>query len=256
LSVFDFDGLLWLLLLLGPLLLIQRRLHFETQAVFLILTRRSELATALFALLFFPGVFLHEGSHYLMARLLGVRTGRFSLIPRSLPEGRLQLGFVETESSDIVRDSLIGAAPLLAGGTFVAFAGLSKLGLSGLWEAYLAGGMLGFSLELARVQTQPDFWLWFYLTVAVSATMFPSASDRRAWLPLTLVIGAILLIVIVLGAGPWIIDRLGASINDAFRAIAITFAVSLGVQLVMLVPLLTVRLILSKLTRLQVISGE
>lgn len=253
-SVFDFDGLLWLLLLVGPLLLIQRRLHFETQAVFLILTRRGELATALFALLFFPGVFLHEASHFLMARLLGVRTGRFSLIPRSLPEGRLQLGFVETETSDILRDSLIGAAPLLAGGTFVAFAGLAKLGLGSLWDAYLAGGFYGASLELARIQGQPDFWLWFYLTVAVSSTMLPSASDRRAWLPLALVVVVILTVVVVLGAGPWIVDRLGGALNDGFRAIAVTFAVSVGVQLVLWLPLMLLRLVLSKFTRMQVVS--
>ena len=68
---------------------------------------------AIFSFIFLPGVFLHELSHFIMAKLLGVRTGRFSLLPQSLPDGRLQLGYVETTRSDIVRDSLIGAAPLI-----------------------------------------------------------------------------------------------------------------------------------------------
>jgi hypothetical protein len=59
----------------------------ETQAVFLLLTRRGEVAMVLFAVLFFPGVLLHEVSHYVMAQLLGVRTKRFSLIPKPLPDG-------------------------------------------------------------------------------------------------------------------------------------------------------------------------
>ena len=52
------DGLWWLLLMLGPLLLIQPRLHLEIQAVFLLLTRRPALSIGLFSLLFFPGVLL------------------------------------------------------------------------------------------------------------------------------------------------------------------------------------------------------
>src|SRR3972149_1644635 len=121
------DGLMWLLLVLGPLIFVQRKLHRESQAVFLLLTRHKEISLALFSLLFFPGVLLHEMSHYITARLLGVKTGRFSLLPTPLPDGRLRLGFVEAESVDFVRDALIGAAPLLTGGLFVAYAGIQRL---------------------------------------------------------------------------------------------------------------------------------
>jgi hypothetical protein len=104
----ELDGLWWLLLLVGPLLFLQRRLHREIQAVFLLLTKRPEISLALFSVLFFPGVLLHETSHWLAAHLLAVRTGRFSLLPRPLKDGRLQPGFVETSVTDPVR------APLLA----------------------------------------------------------------------------------------------------------------------------------------------
>ena len=81
------DGFLWLLLMLGPLLILQRSLHREIQSVFLLITRRPEIAIALFSLLFFPGVLLHESSHFLMAKLLNVPTGRVSSQVIEMPKG-------------------------------------------------------------------------------------------------------------------------------------------------------------------------
>ena len=109
-----FTGFLLFILLILPLVFLQRLLHREIQAVLIILTRNSQLTIGLFSVLFFPGIFLHELSHFLMAKLLRVRTGNFSLIPAALPNGRLQMGYVETEETDVVRDSLIGLAPLIA----------------------------------------------------------------------------------------------------------------------------------------------
>jgi hypothetical protein len=110
--------------MLVTLYLLQHRLHFEFQAIFLLITRRTDIALVLFSLLFFPGVVLHETSHYVLARLLGVRTGHFSLLPQPLPDGRLRLGYVETASTDLLRDALIGITPLLAGGAFVVYQAL------------------------------------------------------------------------------------------------------------------------------------
>lgn len=247
------DGLWWLLLLLGPLLFLQRRLHLETQAVFLLLTRRGDLALVLYSVLFFPGVLLHEASHYLAARLLGVRTGRFSVLPRPLPGGRLQLGFVETSSSDILRDALIGLAPLLSGGAFVAYAGLSRLGLPGIWESLATGntGIFGSLNELGR---KPDFWLWFYLTFTVSSTMMPSSSDRNAWLPLVLISGLLLAIGLAAGAGPWLFENLSMPLNQVFRSVAIVLAIAAGVHLVLLPPVWVARLFMTRLTGLRVIG--
>jgi hypothetical protein len=129
----QFDGFMLCLLFLVPLLVLQRSLHREIQSIFLLITRRVDISYVIFSLLFLPGVFLHETSHFIMARLVGVRTGKFSLLPKALDDGRLQLGYVETAPTDLFRDALIGAAPLLTGGAFVIYAGIYHLNVEALW---------------------------------------------------------------------------------------------------------------------------
>jgi hypothetical protein len=85
-------GFFWFLLMLVPLIYLQRLLHREIQAVFLIITRNAQLTMGIFQFIFLPGVFLHEASHYVMAKILRVPTGHFSILPNPLPDGRLQLG--------------------------------------------------------------------------------------------------------------------------------------------------------------------
>ncbi|MFC1996685.1 hypothetical protein ACFLXI_03635 [Chloroflexota bacterium] len=245
---------MWLLLLLGPLLLLQRALHREIQSVFLLVTRRPEITVAMFSLLFFPGVLLHEGSHYLMAKILGVSTGRVSLIPESVEGNRLRLGFVETGETDIVRDALIGTAPLLLGGLFVAYAGIVQLDLLAVWNGISIGNTEAAIEGLKASFAVPDFWLWFYLTVAVSSTMFPSPSDRRAWLPVTLIVVLIVGLALLFGAGPWMSENLLPALNDGLHGVAIVFAISLGVNLVVIIPTWLMRKILNKVTGFQVRS--
>jgi hypothetical protein len=249
-----YDGLLWLLLLLGPLFFLQRSLQREMQAIFLFLTRRVDVSLALFSLLFLPGVVLHEGSHWLMARLLGVRTGRFSVVPRTLGNGRLQLGYVETAAVDPLRDALIGAAPLLLGGAFVAYAGLKQLGLLTLWESAVLAGPNAVLDALPALFNRPDFWLWFYLVFAVSGTMLPSPSDRRAWLPVALLAGLLVGVSVLAGAGPWLMQNLAGPFNQALRAAAVVFGICVFIHLVLLPPLWLARKLLGRLTGLQVVG--
>jgi hypothetical protein len=248
----NLDGLWWLLLLLGPFLLLQRRLHLEIQSVLLLIFHRNDISLALFSLLFFPGVFLHEASHFLMARLLGVRTGRFSLIPRPLEYGRLQLGYVETAKVDLLRDALIGIAPLLSGGLFVAYAGVAHLGFPAVWESILGGGSQTLLLAIQMLFDRSDFWLWFYLIVAVSSTMMPSRSDRRAWLPVALAAVFLLGLGLLAGAGPWLVQNISLPLNSALRAVALVFAISLGVHCVLVLPFYFLARILERATGFRV----
>ncbi len=246
------DGLWWLLLTLTLLLLTERALHRQLQTLFLLLTRREKVSIVIFSLLFFPGVFIHETSHYAIARLLKVRTGRFSLIPSTTPEGRLQLGYVETESTDFLRDALIGIAPLIFGGAIVAYIGLQRLQVLLLWEQLTGGGWALFQQALVDFYHQPDFWLWFYLIFAVSSTMLPSATDRKAWLPVGGIVLGLVLASILAGAGPWLRLNLLPRLNDLFRGLSLILAISLGVHVVVLLPVWGLTTLVSRITGLKV----
>ena len=247
-------GLGWLLLMLGPLLFAQRWLHREIQWVFLLITRSPAVALGLFSLLFFPGVLLHELSHFLMARLLGVRTGKFSLLPSLVEDGKLRLGYVETAETDLLRDALIGTAPLISGGAAVAYLGISRLSLVPLAAFIGQSDWQGLWGALVALPNQADFWLWFYLAFAISSTMLPSASDRRAWMPIILVVLVLVGITLLLGAGPWMLENLAPWFDRAMRSLATIFGVSLSLHLVLLLPFRLLRGLISQLTGMRIVA--
>jgi hypothetical protein len=236
--------------MLLPLVVLQRLLHREIQAVILISTRNPSLTVGLFSILFFPGVFLHELSHFVMAKVLGVRTGGFSVIPHSTQEGRLQLGFVETERSDPVRDSLIGIAPLIAGSLLVAYTGINRLHLHTLWDVFRNGQFELFWLGLSYLPKVKDFPIWFYLAFTVSSTMMPSESDRHAWAPLGLWVGILIGLAVLTGAGPWMLENLAPPLNEFLRSVAILFGLSAALHALIVVPFMLFHRILTRLTGL------
>lgn len=248
----DLVGLTWLVLFLILLLVFQRLLHREIQLVVMLLTRRPDVSIIVFSLLFFPGVFLHETSHFLAARLLGVRTGRLSLLPRALPGGKLQLGYVETAPVDWLRETVIGIAPLVSGMAFVAYAALVQLHLAGFWGLATDFTLAELRQSLQSMWAVPDFWLWFYLVLTVSSMMFPSASDRRAWLPLGISVGILLSISLYLGAGPWIVQRVAPVLNPFFPAVASVFATSLVAHVLLYLPTRLARSLLSHVSGIRV----
>ena len=188
-----------------------------------------------------------------MAHLLGVKTGRFSLIPKKVGDGKLQLGYVETATTDFVRDALIGAAPLLAGGLFVGFIGVTRLELNTLWENMINQQASSFPLTFRSISEQPDFWLWFYLVFTVSSTMMPSSSDRRAWLPLVTVIIIISGFVLLIGAGPWVFSKIGSMIQSAMDAIMIVFGITIFIHILLFPPAWLFRKLLSRVSGYQVV---
>lgn len=245
-------GLLFFIGTILPLALLQRHLHREIQASFLILSRSPELSITLFSLIFLPGVLLHELSHYVIAVILGVPTARFSLVPQLLPNGRLQLGYVETMRSDFFRDSLIGAAPLIAGGSLVAYLAVTRLNLLPLWDVLRNGQLDLVWLGITLLPRTPDFPLWFYLLFTISSTMLPSQSDRHAWLPLGLTLAALLALAVLAGAGPWMLEHVAPALNRFLSGAAIIFGLSAAVHAVLLVPLGLLHIALSKVTGLDV----
>jgi hypothetical protein len=199
------------------------------------LTSDPRLALNLYSAIFFPGVLLHEGSHWLASLALGVRPEKFSLGPRLMCDGRYRLGYVETRRPDPLRGALIGAAPLAAGATVLLLIGLNVLHLDDVAWAVQQGAW-GAGLErLRQIPRFPLVGLWIYLAVAVGQTMLPSRADRSLWLPLAALAAAALLLGVWAGLGPqlalWLLPPVTSGVRTLAGALTITVALDLALSL-------------------------
>jgi hypothetical protein len=185
----DWLSLLVVVATLIPLVVLERWIHQHLHGIGLLLTGNQDAAVLLYALPLLPGVLLHELSHWLVAKLLGVKTARMSLLPKRQRGGRVQLGAVVVQKTDAVRASLIGVAPLVSGSLVVLLIGQRILDVSAMGGALRTEnlGMI-FSAWLTALRA-PDMWLWVYLLFAVANAMLPSPADRETWLPVTYVLG-------------------------------------------------------------------
>ena len=232
-----FTTWLWLLLAFVPLLFLERWIHRHLQGLWLLILRDPDLALMLYSIVMLPGVLLHEVSHWVTATLLLVRTGRFSLIPARMPDGTLRLGYVETEATDFIRESLIGVAPLVFGAAAIILVGYPRLGVGPVGAALAAGDPAALAVALRQMVGLPDFWLWLYLTFTIANSMLPSASDRRGWWRTAVVAAVLTAGLFYLGLGTAVLDALDGPIDAALRALALAFTVTVGLNLC-LVPLL------------------
>jgi hypothetical protein len=169
-----------------------------------------------------------------------------------LPEGRLQLGSVEVAQTDLIRDSLIGVAPLVAGGFFIAYVAIYQMHLLPVW-GFLRDGEPGLLTQgLALLPRYPDFWLWIYLVFVVSSTMMPSESDRHAWRPLAIYAGLLLGLGLLAGAGPWMLENLAPAMDRFLRSVSLIFALSVLLHLLLLAPAMLAHRLLTSFTGLDV----
>lgn len=154
------------------------------QGVGLLLTGHSEGSMVLTWLLLLPGVALHEVSHWIAAKVLGLRPSRLRLWPERRGK-MMRMGFVDFRAGDALRDSLVGVAPFVSGCAVLLWIATRVFGLD---------GQMGWGGALAAIQrnsSHADIWLYTYLIFAVSNGMMPSASDRQPWGSLLLYVGAV-----------------------------------------------------------------
>lgn len=190
----DWRILAWLIGAALALWLLQRQFHRHLQGLMLLLTGNENLVAAVHFLLLLPGIALHELSHWLAAKLLGVRVGAISLGPERKRGKQMRFGSVQIGRADAFRESLIGLAPLISGTAAVLL--LARWGF-GLLPAASIGVDHWPGTIRACLQAQ-DAWLWVYLIFAVANAMLPSASDRRAWRTFALYLGLVLVLALAL----------------------------------------------------------
>ncbi|RLC80382.1 MAG: hypothetical protein DRI61_05905 [Chloroflexi bacterium] len=221
----DWAPLLSLLACFVLLLLINRWISQHLQGVGLLLTGSEEASFYFYFIVLFPGILLHELSHWLMAKLLGLRTGRIRLWPTKKGRGKyLSLGSVEVAKSDPLRDSLVGLAPLLMGCGVLLLVSHYVFDVQGLFIKSWGDGLNGVWAKLKGWLAEKDFWMWLYLIFCVSNAMMPSAKDREPWKPVLIFLGLVAAGFYLSGWFP----HIPASIEKLAREWALSLAYSLG----------------------------
>jgi len=240
--------LLWLAGALIPLVFLNRWLSRHIQGLGLLVTGSPNIAILFYFILLLPGIVIHELSHWLMARLLGLKTGQINLRPAKAGAGKIRLGSVRVAQADPLRESLVGLAPLLAGCGLLLLIGAWVFDLHALSQAFILRDAGRFFSVLGASVHVPDFWIWLYAIFSISNAMLPSESDRRAWLPLGIFLAAVGAVLLLAGWTP----NLPASAVDGIRGgveyLTTAFLLTLAVDLVCMLFFGGLELALARLT--------
>lgn len=212
-----------------------------TQLIFefcILLFRSRTIGITIITLLNFPGTVIHELSHLFTAEVLGVRTGKLTLVPDSIQGEEIKAGSVIISSTDPFRRYLIGTAPMVTGLiaitalSYVMFQYVPYWGDRALW-GYVGGG---------------------YLLLVVSNAMFSSAEDLKGFLPFIITLGIMAAAAYIAGfrvglTGPAL--SVSTQILDALtKSLGIVLALNItGIILAKLLIALTEKLVRRKIIR-------
>jgi hypothetical protein len=143
-------------------------LIFEILTLYLLMRRATNkifnfVGPYIFALIFLPGTFIHEMSHFLTALFLLVPVGQIELMPK-LHEDGLKLGSVPIGKTDPIRRTLIGIAPIVLG--LVIIFVTNTLTIPWFIHAYIA-----FQIGNSMFSSKKDMegaWIIFIILIAIT----------------------------------------------------------------------------------------
>ncbi len=182
--------------LFGAMLFLQRWLQQHIQGLTYAVTGNPGCAVRALFLILLPGVLLHEASHWLVANLIGVRTGKVSIGLGKMRGKHFSLGSVTVERTDPLRESLIGVAPFIFG--ILAVWALMGFGF-GLWTPT---DPMQVVEPITSTIGDPLTWIALYFVFAVSTSMIPSESDREPWGVIIAIFAGIGALALILGWTP------------------------------------------------------
>lgn len=195
-----------LLALIGELIFLYFLSRWVTKSLytlFLLLFRARSVAISILLLLQFPGTVIHELAHLFTAEILGVRTGKLTLVPESIREADIRSGSVAIAETDPFRRYAIGLAPLV-------------------WGIITLGATAYF------LQSQQDEVLQgiaLYFLFAISNSMYPSPIDLKGFWPFALTLGLFIAVGYFLGLRIPIPTEVLATLTNSLQlVIALNFA--------------------------------
>jgi len=190
-----FLGFLIALLLLAWL---SGQLSMQIQTIFVLLTRNIDLTIVLLFLLLLPGIIIHEAAHWVAARLLGLKTGKFRVWPKK--QGKyIGLGSVSVQRGNLWQETIVGMAPLLVGTILLALIGQHIFHLFHFSIALSGQQWVDSWRAFQQALQAPDGILWAYLLFAIANAMMPSASDREPVKPLLIYSAGAIILYLILG---------------------------------------------------------
>lgn len=215
------------ILILLAVIALDRLVTRQILTLFWLLTDSERAAYYTYAVLLLPGTIVHEGSHWLMARLLGVPASRPSIRPQ-VRGNNIVLGYVQVAQTDPIRQSLIGAAPIFVGSVLIVLIAQNVFGFENA-ETLLAGvrSVDDVAHTVDAVLQVEDVWLWLYLLFSISNVMLPSESDRVAWPQVIFVVMAVAVLFVLLVGVPQIPEVMQELSVLAVRALMLAFLLTI-----------------------------
>ncbi len=236
-------------LLLLALAWCSNRIGLLIQQNVLLLARSADLAMVVLFLVYLPGIVVHEGAHWLMAKLLGLKTGNFRVWPKK--QGKyIGLGSVSIASGGTVADSLVGMAPLIAGSLLVMWISSEVFATEHLSELWTESGWVqGVSMLFADLYAREDGLLWAYLIFVIANAMMPSSSDREPLKPLLLYVLVFAVLYLLVDQSGQLLSRLSHWLVDPLRMLSNAFLFTFLIDLVMVGILSALQIVLSFIRR-------
>ncbi len=186
----------------------------QTSIILHRITHNKTAAIFLFSFLFLPGTFVHELAHFLMAKLLFVPTGSFSLKPE-LTGNDLRLGRVMIAKTDIIRRFLIGSAPFLAGTAIILLA--------------------TFLLQQENTWNNPYFLVFVILIIfQIGNTMFSSKKDMESIVPLLILVTILTIVVYITGFRIKLDQNSIVFLNGVFKKASSLLLIPIGIDIVLI----------------------
>ncbi len=197
-TAIGFPALLLFSIVLVALAWFNSQISDLTQLVTLRLTGSIDAAMVAYFILVLPGIVIHEGAHWIVAYVLGLRPGNFTVWPKRYG-AMIRLGSVTTRQGGALPDSLVGMAPLFAGVVLVGLCARQLFQGDPLALLLAHADLSAWLAAVGSVLFRPASLVWVYLIFTIANGMMPSESDRRPLMPVLLFIGLAVVFYLVVG---------------------------------------------------------
>jgi hypothetical protein len=248
----------WLMLagVIIPLVYVEKWIHAHLYGVGWLMTNDKKSATALYYVLLFPGVLVHEFTQYLIAGALNVKIKRVIAWPQAQADGTLRLDFVQIKNASRIQAAIIGAAPLFTGLALVWLISSQLLSLDNVVNAIGTGNLDTVGTTLRDAASAPDFLLWIYVIFTISNAMFPTPADRQGW---PLLVGVFVVgigFLVLIGVGDVLMETFTGPVAHGVNRLTTAFATVLIAEIPGILTIGFVEEVLEKTTKRKFEYGQ